>query len=94
MATKPQRVQATLNAIFNTTATLSQVNRAGTAIADAEGKLAEYTAGDNEAKARIVLDYFRRLIVDAVQSYESQAALKAAADEVSNNVTNDFKEQP
>ena len=94
MATEEQRVTAICDALVNQASTPAQRNRLGTALATEAGRLAEYQAATNAAKARIFLDVTRRLFLNIVRSTEATSAANSAAVAAAANAEASLPETP
>lgn len=78
MATYAQRAQAIADAIVNATATQTQVNRLGEAIAFNTGQTAHYASLTLAQKAEFIVRHYRGVSIEWVRSADVQAAMQAA----------------
>lgn len=92
MATNAERAQAIGNALLNATATPSQLNRLGEALASAAARLSEYNEGTNSEKAGILVEELRRRLIALIRMYEEQTAVDEARTTVQTAVETGFSE--
>lgn len=94
MATYVQRSQSYVDALLNKSATPTQVDRVGTALARTANRISEYQAGTSAVKAQILMEEARNFIINMVMDTEARAAAQAAANAAVINTPTDFTEGP
>ena len=78
MATYAQRAQAISDAIVNGTATQSQINRIGEAIARNSGQAEHYAGLTLAQKAEFIVRHYRTRTLEWVRAADTDAAVIAA----------------
>jgi hypothetical protein len=92
MATYSQRAVAYAEALLGKAPTNAQVNRLGRAWAERVGKQAEYMAGSNEEKAKILVQAALDFNLQVVKGYEAELAVGVARAQAAATVDTDFPE--
>lgn len=94
MATYVQRIQAIGDALINGSATPTQLQRIGEALAMHGSAHAEYLAATNAGKAEIAVRELRKTLLAIIKNAESAEAVRSAMLGSSSAVDTDFTESP
>lgn len=94
MATFAQRAQAIGDALLNGTATASQINHLGQALAHQCGMLGEYNNMTQAQRAEFFVSRMRVLCIGLVKRYDEYIAAQTAMASAVAAVDVEFTEQP
>lgn len=94
MATFSQRAQAIGDALVNGTATASQINHLGRALAHQCGMLGEYNNMTQDQRAEFFISRMRSMSINLVKQYDEYVAAQSARASAAAAVDVEFAETP